>query len=825
MRLFVFLSLFALMAAAPVCGAYAQFFPKGAPTSVSKSTAAESPAAVPSAAPSALPPVTPVKSVMFQNQQEQDTAISSFGAAQEHVSAPGPAVTISAIRVEGTQRIEAETVRSYLSLAVGEAATAAKMNESLKSLFDTGFFADVKMQIDGTTLVVKVEENPVINRVVFEGNTAVDSKDLEKEVQMRPRQVYTKSRVKDDVKRLLDVYRRSGRFAALIEPKLIALEQNRVDLVFEITEGERTGVRRVGFVGNTIFSDDELREAINTRETAWWRVFTSADFYDPDRMNYDKELLRRFYMNAGYADFRVPAAKAELSQDRKDFYITFTIEEGQRYHFGKVDVTTGLRNIDLNSLKAMVTARQGEWYSAEKVEKSVALLTNAIADLQYGFAQVQPKVTQNKENRTVDVTFVINEGPRVFVQRIEIKGNTRTLDRVIRRQMKLSEGDAYLISNVKRSEQNIRDLGFFEDVKVTNTEGTQPDQSVINVDVKEKSTGEISIGAGFSSTDGALGDFSIRERNLLGKGQDLRFGVQASARTQQYDISFTEPYFLERDLATGFDLFRVTRDNQDTSSYDEARNGGNLRMGYALSEDLRQRWTYGLSRTEITNVPSTASRYVREQEGSTLTSMVGQELMYDKRDSKLNPTQGYYIRLNTDIAGLGGDTQFIRGRVAGAYFIPVSEKWTLTLGSEVGYIKGLGQDVRINDRFYLGGENLRGFEFAGIGPRDMTGGADDALGGNRFARARAELSFPIGLPEEFGVKGRMFTDAGMLDDVDVSPLPGDDIRIDSALRASAGIGVTWASPFGPIGIDLAQPILKKDYDKTEFFRFSFGTRF
>jgi outer membrane protein insertion porin family len=741
----------------------------------------------------------------------------------ETMADTGP--VISDIQVDGMQRIEADTVRSYLALNKGDPATRAKLNESIKSLFGTGFFSDVTMQMEGNVLRVTVVENPVINRVVFEGNNAVDTKDLQKEIQIKPRQVYTKSRVRGDTQRILDVYRRSGRFAALVEPKIISLPQNRVDLVFEITEGDRTGIRRVNFIGNKLYDDGTLRDAINTRETAWYRIFSSSDFYDPDRLNYDKELLRRFYLNEGYADFRVLAANAELTADHSDFLLTFTLEEGERYKFGKVDITTTLKKVDLDALRARVAAVSGEWYSAEKVEKSIAQLTSAIADLQYGFAQVQPKMTPNKDKHTIDVTLVINEGPRVFVQRIDVKGNDRTLDRVLRRQMKFSEGDPFQLTKMKKSEQAIKDLGFFEDVKVTNTEGNQPDQSVVNVEVKEKSTGEISIGAGYSSTDGPLGDFSIRERNLLGRGQDLRFGVQASGRTQQYDISFTEPYFMERDLAAGFDLFRVTRDNQDESSFDEERTGGNLRLGYALSENLRQRWTYGLSQTRITNVPSTASRFVREQQGELVTSSIGHELMYDKRDSSLNPTTGYYIRINNDLAGLGGDSKYIRNKIGGAYYIPLADKWTLVTGGEAGYIFGLGEDVRINDRFFLGGETLRGFEYAGVGPRDLTGTADDSLGGNRFARTRLELIFPLGLPEEFGLKGRAFNDAGILDDVDAEPLPGENFKSDSALRMSAGVGLTWSSPFGPIGVDLAYPILKQDYDKTEFFRFSFGTRF
>ncbi len=762
--------------------------------------------------------------------QVQEFDASEAPAAPPAPEAPAPvaeaAPIVSDVRVDGVQRIESDTVRSYLSLTKGDAATPAKLNECVKSLFATGFFSDVHVALaEGNVLVVTVQENPVINRVVFEGNHAIEQKDLEKEIQLKARQVYTKSRVKSDTQRILDVYRRSGRFAVLVEPKVIKLEQNRVDLVFEITEGERTGVKRINFIGNKVFGDDELRDAVNTRETEWWRFFSNSDFYDPDRLNYDKELLRRFYLNHGYVDFRVLSSHAELTPDRKDFLITFTIEEGEHYKFGKVDLDTTLKRINLAALREKIVTFKGDGYSAERVEKSVAQLTAAIGDLQYGFAQVQPKLNPNKEKRIVDITYAVSEGPRVFVQRIDISGNTRTLDRVIRRQIKLSEGDPFLLNKLKKSEQNIRDLGFFEDVKVTPSEGGQPDQSVIAVEVKEKSTGDFSIGAGFSSTDGPLGDFSINERNLLGKGQNLRFGIQASARTQQYDISFTEPYFMEKDLAVGGDLFRTTRDNQSESSFNEERNGFNLRAGYPLSDVLNEKWNYGLTQTKITNVPTTASRFVREQAGTSITSSIGHELMYDKRNSKLNPSEGFYIRMNNDLAGLGGDVQYLRTKVGGAYYTPLFDKWTLNLGGEVGYIFGLGQNVRINDRFYLGGENLRGFKFAGVGPRDLTGGVNDSLGGNRFARSRVEVSFPTGLPEEFGVRGRVFNDAGILDQVDASPLPGENFRADSKLRMSAGIGLTWQSPFGPIGVDLAKPILKEDYDVTEFFRFSFGTRF
>jgi outer membrane protein insertion porin family len=368
-------------------------------------------------------------------------------------------------------------------------------------------------------------------------------------------------------------------------------------------------------------------------------------------------------------------------------------------------------------------------------------------------------------------------------------------------------------------------LGFFETVKVSPSDGAQPDRADLKVEVKEKATGEISFGAGFSSTDGPLGDFSIRERNFLGKGQDVRIGATVSGVTKQFDLSFTEPYFLDRDLSAGVDVFHVIRDNQDQSSYDEKNTGSTLRLGYPLSEEMRQRINYTLQENSISNVPSGASRFVREQEGSSIKSVIGQELSYDTRDSRLEPTTGFVTRLSTDFAGLGGDVHFLRARISGTQYYEIYEKYVLSGTVEAGYIWGIDEDVRINDRFFLGGENLRGFEFAGLGPRDLTGGADDALGGNRFTRGSIELSFPTPLPDDLGFKGHAFTDFGTLGDNDENPLTGEVFKHDESLRLSVGAGMSWQSPFGPIRLDLAQAILRKRYDNTQFVHFSFGTRF
>ncbi|WP_425429092.1 outer membrane protein assembly factor BamA [Azospirillum thermophilum] len=729
--------------------------------------------------------------------------------------------TVRDIRVEGTQRIEPTTVRSYLAIQPGDPFDPDRVDRSLKALFNTGLFADVQLRRDGDVLVVQVAENPIINRIAFEGNRRIDKENLEKEIQLRPRVVYTRTRVQSDVQRIQEIYRRQGRFAATVEPKIIQLDQNRVDLVFEINEGPRTGVRAINFVGNEKFSDGTLRENIQTKESAWWRFLTSDDNYDPDRLNYDRDLLRRFYLKEGYADFRVVSSVAELTPERDAFYITFTIEEGERYQFGKIDINTTLKQLDPATLNDIMTTREGDWYNAQEVENTITKLTNAVGDLQYAFVDIRPRINRNRETHTIDITYEINEGPRVFVDRIDITGNVRTLDKVVRRELLLAEGDPFNSTKLKRSEQRIKDLGYFERVNITTAESAVPDRTVVNVEVTEQSTGEIAIGAGFSTSDGPLADFSIRERNLLGKGQDLRFGATVSGRRQEYDISFTEPYFLDRDLSAGADIFRVRRNYQDESSFNEKNTGFALRLGYPLTERLRQRVYYQLQDTLIEEVPSTASKYVKEQKGERLTSLIGQELTYDARNSKLTPTDGYFVRLTNDIAGLGGSVRFLRNRLTAGYYVPLGDdQWVLSTTGEVGYIVGLGQKVSLADRFFIGGDTLRGFNTAGIGPRDVSTG--DALGGTRYARGSVEMSFPLGLPEEFGLLGHAFSDVGTLGKVDISD---PNVRTDETIRVSVGTGLSWKSPFGPIRLDLAIPLRKENYDKKELFRFSFGTRF
>jgi outer membrane protein insertion porin family len=515
------------------------------------------------------------------------------------------------------------------------------------------------------------------------------------------------------------------------------------------------------------------------------------------------------------------SAVAELSNDRDNFFITFTVEEGDRYKVGETKIDSKIRNFDANVLNDQITLKKGDWYDADEVQKIVDRMTNELGDRQYAFVTVRPDIQRVRESKTVNITFQINETPRVFVERVNVTGNVRTQDKVVRREMELVEGDPFNKSKLAKSEQNIRDLDFFENVNVEAKPGSAPDKTVIDIGVAEKSTGELSVGAGFSTSDGPLADFRIRERNLLGRGQDLLFATTIAGKRTEFDISFTEPHFLDRDLSAGIDLFHITRDLQDESSFDQKRTGGGFRFGYPLSEHWRQTLKYRAEQNEITNVQSDASRFIRDQEGERMTSAISQRLDYDTLDSKIFPTDGWQGWLETEFAGLAGDAEYVSAKTGASYYYPIADQWTLNVLGEVGGITSYGDaDVEINERYFIGGSSLRGFEKAGIGPRDIT--TNDALGGNYFYRGSVETSFPIGLPEEMGIQGHAFSDFGSLWELDDS---GSDIVDENSIRASAGLGLSWRSPFGPVRVDLAKPVVKEDFDEQEVFRFNFGTRF
>ena len=728
---------------------------------------------------------------------------------------------VERIDVVGAQRVSKSTIESYMDLKIGDPITSRATDRALKSLFSTGLFADVRVENKGGTIEINVIENPVINEIVFEGNEKIDDSELLSEIQLRPRQVFTRTRVQSDVDRINQIYHRQGRFSVIIQPKVIRLDQNRVNLVFEVQEGNVTKVRSIRFVGNKVYSDDKLRSVISTKQSAWYRFISSNDRYDADRLSFDQELLRNYYLKQGYADFQILSAVSELSNEKDSFFITVTLEEGNRYKINETKIVSEIRNFDHTVLEKSLKFKKGDWYNADKVREIVSAMTDQLGDLQYAFVDIRPDIQKNREDKTIDLTFFIKETPRVFVERINVNGNIRTLDKVLRREMEIVEGDPFNRSKIAKSERNIQNLNFFESTNLQVSQGSAPDKTVIDIDVQEKSTGELSIGAGFSTADGPLADFSIRERNLLGKGQDLSLGAVIAGERTQFNLAFTEPYFLDRDLSTGIDLFHTTRDFQDESSFDQQRTGGGLRLGYPLSKNWRQTLRYRFEKNDISDVDDDASRFILDQEGNRTTSALSQRLVYDTRDSAFFTTSGMTYWLETEIAGLGGDASYVSGKTGASYYYPLADQWILNILGEVAAIQAYNDDdVEINERFFLGGSTLRGFERSGVGPRDSV--TDDSLGGNFFYRGSVEMTFPVGLPKELGIKAHAFSDFGSLFEIDDT---GSEILDESSIRATAGLGVSWRSPFGPIRVDFALPYLDEDFDEEENFRFDFGTRF
>jgi outer membrane protein insertion porin family len=728
-------------------------------------------------------------------------------------------IELNHINIQGNQRIDAKTIIRYTELEQGNPVTIKDINGAIKNLYMTGFFTEVTARKDGDGVLFRVSENPMVNQVKFEGNKELEEDKLVTELSLKPRALYTKPKLQADVERLQNIYRRSGRFSAKITPNLQTLEQNRVDITFVIDEGDVTRVGRIDFIGNERFDDATLHEVINTETECWYCFLSDNDKYDPDKIMYDKELLRRFYTKQGYADFTVKSITTELSPKRDKFFITFALDEGKRYRIGKVNIESSLIADANKTLRDEIAISKGDYFNAEAIENSVDSLVEKLGDKGFAFVDIDPQINR-VNNKTIDLTFKIAEGPRVYVERINIEGNVRTLDEVIRREFRLSEGDAFSTSKMQRSEQRLRNLGFFEDVKIKTKQGSSPDRVIVDVDVAEQSTGEVSLGGGFSTVDGVLADIGIRERNLLGRGQELRARGTFAQFRQQYDIGFTEPYFLGREIAAGFDLFSTLQNFRTQTAFDREVNGGRLRFGYALTENLRQDLYYSYQEANIQNIRDGASRFIQDQVGTNTTSLIGQSLTYDKLDNRINPTDGYSVRLALDFAGLGGNSEFVRPDFRGQFFYSIVPDWIFMQSASGGYVHALNSGIRIQDRYFIGQREMRGFDLIGIGPRDRLTG--DALGGNVYYTTTTELLFPLGLPNELGIKGAAFVDTGTLYQIDQS---GVDVLDDSALRVSAGLGIAWNSPFGPIRLDYGQALVKQDYDVEENFRFSFGGRF
>jgi outer membrane protein insertion porin family len=752
------------------------------------------------------------------------------------------AETIAQITVQGNQRVEQETVLSYLQFSRGDEFDPEKIDESIKVLFQTGLFADVQMFQRGSTLVIKVAENPLINQVNFEGNSEIDDAALAKEVEVRERMIFTKARVRSDTQRVLALYQKTGFYNVRVAPKLIRLPENRVNLVFEVTEGSETTVKTISFTGNDTFSDGALRSIIGTAEHSWWNFFQRNDTYDPDRLEYDKELLRRYYLKHGFADFNVISAEAQLSPAGDYFEIAFVVEEGPHYTIADVAVNIGDTNLDPERLAKVIKTGVGDDYNATKVDRTVENLALEASRQGFVFAKVEPKVDRNVGQGSLNISYNIAEGRRAYVEQIIIEGNTRTLDEVIRRELLIYEGDAFNRTLVERARRRLTSLDFFEKIDFQEEEGSAPDKINLIVAVTEKSTGKISFSVGYSTVEQVIGSVELSERNLLGRGQFLKLNTTVSFKRQQVDFSFTEPYFMGMPISAGFDLFATKSDNSDTSSFESTNIGGALRTGFKLDEFSNVGFKYTLAYRDVSGIDaSDASPAIIGQEGSSVKSSVGATYTWDDLDDPNRPSLGFRGQLESEIAGLGGDTYFGRLEARGWYFMPIYEESViLKLEANAGHIEGFnGKDVPLQDRFFKGAETFRGFASSGVGPRQVSnGGGTDAIGAESYAIATAELTFPVGLPEAWGIEGAAFTDFGTVFGTPESSiangtppcdtgLGGPDCTVfDSAqLRASVGAGLIWQSPFGPLRFEVAYPILKAKFDEEELFRFSIGTRF
>jgi len=753
------------------------------------------------------------------------------------------------IVVQGNQRIDADTIRSYFRVGPGERLDAAKIDEVLKALYATGLYQDVRINQSGGRIVVTVVENQTINRVAFEGNKKVNNDALAAEVQSRPRGALSRPVVQADVQRIVEVYRRQGYFNVRVEPKTIAQPNNRVDLVFEITEDQKTTVRSIKFVGNSRFSDWTLRDVITTRQTHWLSWLGTADVYDPERVAADQEMLRRFYLKNGYADFRVLSATVDLDPQSKGFVLTITVDEGAQYRFGTIDLISNIRDANADDLRRKLRATPGKTYNAEEVEKSIEELTIEMARRGYAFAQVRPRGDRDVQARIINVVFVIEEGARVYVERINIRGNTRTRDHVIRREFDILEGDPYNRVMIDRAERRLNNLGYFKIVRITNEPGSAPDRVIVNVLVEEQLTGEFSIGGGYSTSDGILGEISVGEKNFLGRGHYVRIGGSYGQRSRGAEFSFTEPYFLGMRVAAGFDLFKKQQFNSDYNPVDTDTTGGTLRASLPLHEDLTLGLRYTIFQRDTSvgssfNTSRLSPAYLAQLNQSALTSQIGYSLIYNTLDQNKAPTRGFYGNLSQDFAGLGGDVQLVKTTAEARTYYPITNDLTGMFKLSGGHVASWGGgNLRVLDHFFQGPDLVRGFAPSGIGPRDIGSPNDDALGASLYWGATAEVLFPL-LGKDFGLRGAVFADVGSAWGYDgatnfpgltagytntCGPNPGPPANVcladSAALRASAGVSLIWASPFGPLRFDFAYPILKEPYDKTQFFRFGAGGRF
>lgn len=726
---------------------------------------------------------------------------------------------IENILIEGNQRVEVETINSYIQIKTGDAFDEDVLNSSLKNLFSSGLFSDVTIGRDGSTLIFTVIENPIVNRVVFEGNKDIEDEELESEIRITSRSLFTRTRIQADIDRILELYKRNGSFSASVEPKVISLSQNRVDVIFEIDEGQDTVVGSITFNGNNEFSDSRLRNIIITRQTRWYSILSATDKYDPDQIAADNNLIRNYYRNNGYADVEVTSGVAQLDKSKSSFNIIFNIKEGKQYEFGNISMVSDIDDINLDLVLDKIKIEEGDIYSADKIEESIKLISKNITEQGFPFIETIPEVERVENTNKISLLFRVNEAQKKYINRINISGNNRTLDSVIRRNIRLAEGDAYVPGLIARSRTLVGNLGYFSSIDINEVPSDRNGYTDLEVKVVEQSTGELSLGGGYSSQVGGIANIGISERNFLGKGQVLNLNARISERETDYTAGFSEPYFLNRNIYASTNLLNNKMDYKE-SSYELRREGFSFDASFSLSEYFRQNVGYNLEEREVTPRQGASSSIVAEK-GTTSISQLSTSLTYDTLDNNRNPSEGLRFSGGGSLAGIGGDKKLLKlfnsGNIYQSYY---DKLLILDYGYTLGLVTGLGEDILISDRFFLGGNNFRGFKQSGLGPRDKNSG--DSLGGNLYYTASLKASFGIGLPPELGLKGNFFTTFGTLTGIDKTTVTYHD---DSSIRLSTGVGISWSSPFGPISIILSQALLKQSYDRTETVSFGIGTNF
>ena len=740
---------------------------------------------------------------------------------------------INKISVHGNKRVELSTIKNYLGLKVGDEYSLAKEDEAIKSLYSTSLFENIKITISHGHLIVTVQEALFISKIDFKGNSKVKTSMLSKELLTQPGESLSKAKIQSDIEKIKEIYKRSGRFSVTVEPKIENQENNRVKVLFNISEGPKTGIKRILFAGNQNYRDSELRSIIMTKESRWFRFLETNDTYDPDRIEYDKELLKNFYQSVGFADFNVISATAELNPTKEYFVLTYSLDEGEKYNFGNISVDNKLTNIVTKEIEKLVSVKTGEVFNMKALDLVAEKITENLASRGYPQVNVFPEVNKRNLIRIADVKFVVDKADRIFISKINIEGNLKTEDKVIRREFKIAEGDIFNRSYIEKGEQNLRNLDYFEKISTKITPTNKKDKYEVNIEVEEKSTSSIGFDLGYNTAGGPFGRLSFLERNLVGTGKYLTAGVQGGKKSTSYYAGITEPHFLDRDLSLSGNIFknhsgRSGGFGQVEQNYTLKSIGVKTSLGYDIKEDLSHEIDYLIKR-DILNAPDySSSRFLIEQMGKFTTSAVGQTITYDQTDSRIIPKNGYIISGSQEYAGVGGNNKYLKHELDTKYFKSfINNKLTLKLAASAGDIRGVsGKTVRISDRFNLGDYTLRGFSSGGVGPRDKK--TDEGLGGEKYYTLSTELNFPIGLPEEFNVTGAVFTDMGSLWGVSLNPKSQyrkQDFYNDQSLRASVGFGFIWITRFAPIRIDWALPIKKKPYDDRQSFHLKFSTHF